>query len=105
MEKSLENHLAFTQIPKKEKFNLLSLAATATARSVWPPAPTRTDLSLAVCRVLFLTFVSDDRLSACEMGYTGNGVGPNGCVSIDACTTADPVYQDQCSSNVSFVLC
>jgi hypothetical protein len=33
IEKSLENHLAFTQIPKKEKFNLLSLAATAVTGS------------------------------------------------------------------------
>ena len=33
VEKSLENHLAFTQIPKKEKFNLLSLAATAVTGS------------------------------------------------------------------------
>jgi hypothetical protein len=33
IEKSLENHLAFTQIPKKERFNLLSLAATAVTGS------------------------------------------------------------------------
>jgi hypothetical protein len=33
VEKSLENHLAFTQIPKKERFNLLSLAATAVTGS------------------------------------------------------------------------
>ena len=33
VEKILDNHLAFTQIPKREKFNLLSLAATAVTGS------------------------------------------------------------------------
>lgn len=33
VEKSLENHLAFTQIPKKEKFSLLSMAAATVSGS------------------------------------------------------------------------
>jgi hypothetical protein len=33
VEKSLENHLAFTQIPKKEKFSLLSMAAATVTGS------------------------------------------------------------------------